>query len=371
MAIYIERLNIDCFRGIQGLILDNLNHVNIIAGDNNSGKTSVLEAMLLLRNPKEFNNILRISRNRDMSAPFCTVPIYENFMNLFPRTIYQKEISVNGICMGRPVVCRLTGWQKSILLAPEDLPIKHRPFSGRERFRPYPETPETDAFIGDLYYDIGRKQGFSEIMFHTYSRTTGREFGRDNYINIIYLSPTDHLRGNIINKIIRDDLYKDICLNVLRLFDPEIIDLLYLKNEDSSRPIEYIKHAALGSMPVSTYGDGIKKVLSLANGIAQAANGILMIDELETAIHSKYYDDIFRFIVKACMQFQVQVFITTHSMEAIDGLLATQDYDTQDSDDISVITFKKDSDNNRTYSRILPGRRVYSNREEFGFEVRL
>jgi len=97
-------------------------------------------------------------------------------------------------------------------------------------------------------------------------------------------------------------------------------------------------------MPISTYGDGIKKVLSLANGIAQATNGILMIDELETAIHAKYYDDIFRFMVKACRQFQVQLFVTTHSMEAIDKLLATQEYDNQDDDDITVITFKKDPD---------------------------
>jgi len=78
------------------------------------------------------------------------------------------------------------------------------------------------------------------------------------------------------------------------LFDPAIVDLLILRNVDNNRPTEYVKHATLGNMPLSTYGDGIKKVLSLANGIAQAAGGVLLIDEVETAIHAKYYDDIFR-----------------------------------------------------------------------------
>lgn len=64
------------------------------------------------------------------------------------------------------------------------------------------------------------------------------------------------------------------------------------------------------------------------------------------------------------------MFITTHSLEAIDGILATQDYENQEeTDDIKVVTLKKD--NEATLSRVLPGREVFENREAFGFEVRL
>ena len=42
MANHIENIDIVHFRGIHSLAIDNLNHINIIAGDNNSGKTSVL-----------------------------------------------------------------------------------------------------------------------------------------------------------------------------------------------------------------------------------------------------------------------------------------------------------------------------------------
>ena len=114
-------------------------------------------------------------------------------------------------------------------------------------------------------------------------------------------------------------------------------------------PVEYLKHKRLGNMPLSTYGDGIKKVLVLANAIIGATDGILLIDEIETAIHKKYYNDIFRFI---------------------DGLLATQDYDIQSKEDaITVVTLRRE--NHKTYSRVLQGREVFKNREAFGFEVRL
>ena len=80
--------------------------------------------------------------------------------------------------------------------------------------------------------------------------------------------------------------------------------------------------------------------------------------------------DIFRFIVKACRTFNVQVFITTHSIEAIDSLLATQDYDIQSKEDaITVVTLRRE--NHKTYSRVFHGREVFKNREAFGFEVRL
>ena len=80
---------------------------------------------------------------------------------------------------------------------------------------------------------------------------------------------------------------------------------------------------------------------------------------------------IFSFIVKACHTFNVQVFITTHSIEAIDGLLATQDYDIQSKEDaITVVTLRRE--NHKTYSRVLQGARgLLKNREAFGFEVRL
>ena len=91
---------------------------------------------------------------------------------------------------------------------------------------------------------------------------------------------------------------------------------------------------------------------------------------LSDRVNKKYYDDIFRFIVKACKSFKVQAFITTHSIEAIDGLLGTQDYDIQhELDDICVCTIKRTAEG--TVSRVLTGREVYENRESFGFEVRL
>jgi AAA15 family ATPase/GTPase len=141
-------------------------------------------------------------------------------------------------------------------------------------------------------------------------------------------------------------------------------------------PVEYLTHNKLGNMPLSSYGDGIKKVILLADRIAKAQGSILLVDEIDTAIHVKSYKDVFSFVVKACIEFHVQLFATTHNNEALDSILATQcdettgEYNKTDNDLIRVVTFRKESVS-KTSARVLTGERVFQNRENFDFEVRI
>ena len=85
MAIYIQNLHVQSFRGIKDLEVERLNHINLIVGDNNCGKTSVLEALLLLRGPSDFSNVLRVARLRDQDNSLFTgrASAFENFYSLF------------------------------------------------------------------------------------------------------------------------------------------------------------------------------------------------------------------------------------------------------------------------------------------------
>ena len=51
MARHIRQIDIQAYRGIHGLELKNLNSINILTGNNNCGKTSVLELLSGLRDP--------------------------------------------------------------------------------------------------------------------------------------------------------------------------------------------------------------------------------------------------------------------------------------------------------------------------------
>lgn len=362
----LNRLHIEGYRGIRKLGIDNLKRINLVVGDNNCGKTSVLEAIQLLRTSGDFANVYRVARQREALAYFSSGTSYDSFISMFPVTDDEKnEIKITGICNGKDIEFQLKGNREKILVDTKEI------YPGRILANRLPGGEvEADAFKGSISLKYDKDEKRNKVDINPFSRISGLQISKRDDFSIIYVSPFDHLKGSIISNIVRNETYKQICLKALQLFDSDIEDMMIFKSERGNRPVEYLRHRQLGDMQISTYGDGIKRALALSNAIAKAANGILLIDEIETEIHKKYYDDIFRFIVKACNSFNVQAFITTHSIEAIDGLLATQDYDEQvEKDDICVCTIKKTDEG--SFSRVLAGRKVYENREAFGFEVRL
>ena len=363
----LDTLKINRFRGIRNLTVEKLGPINLVVGDNNCGKTSVLEAIQLFRSAGSggLANIYKIARQRESMFGVNTNSIYENFICMFTRNEDDLVIDICANMNIRQVSYRITGKESRILM---DLGEQDR--NTRRSMVESGEETETDAFDGNVEYKNGSDIQNESIHVNRYSRISGTTISSKEDLRIVYVSPFEHLRGSVISLIVKNDGYKEICLKALQLFDPDIEDMMIFRSDIGDRAVEYLKHKKLGNMPLSTYGDGIKKVLVLSNAIAAAEGGILLIDEIETAIHKKYYDDIFGFIVKACKTFNVQAFITTHSLEAIDGLLDTQDYDKQsEKDDITVVTLKRENDH--TYSRVMSGRKVAENREAFGFEVRL
>lgn len=376
--VFLKNFSINQFRGIHGLNVKGLGDINLIVGDNNSGKTSVLEAIMLLRSTSAFSNILNVVRLRDNGffSPF-RLSVFENFLYMFNPESDEKNIEVEGLIGDTSVGIKVSGTIENVLIDMSELRDRHKNAHAMQGSSVIYDEAEVAEFQGIISSKIDDDVSNEEIRFNEYTRLTGMRASKPESIEIVYVSPTDHTNGNVFSKVVKNDDYKDIVLHVIKIFDDDIEDILYIKNEQTSRPIECLKHKKLGIMPLATYGDGIKKVLLLANSIASAAGGILLVDEIETAIHARHYDDIFKFVIKACKQFHIQLFATTHSIEAVDGFLATQcDADKEnyieDSEDvIRVVTFRKNVEKNRTDARVLSGKEVFENRKNFDFEVRL
>lgn len=375
--IYLSDLFVEQFRGIKDLEVKNLGNVNLIVGDNNSGKTSVLEAIMLLRNVKEISNILNVARLRVSTAysPFRQ-SMYDDFIYLFNQQENEKLIAVQGTINEETIGLTLHGKIENVMVDYRELNESDERMMEHHSLENTYEERIISEFQGSLDNYSAHQQASENVKINQFTKLTGMNVGLPSIVEMTYVSPTEHAFRNIFYSILKNDDYKKIVLQVIQIFDQDIEDLLYLTNEQTSRPVEYLKHKKLGNMPITTYGDGVRKVILLANSIVKSVGGILLIDEIETAIHASYYDDIFSFVIKACKQFNIQLFATTHSIEAVDGFLATQYdkesdvYDQENDDLIRIITFRKNAEKNKTDARVLTGEQVYRKREKFGFEVR-
>lgn len=78
---FINSIDITKFRGIQKLEISEFSNINLIVGDNNSGKTTFLEAIQLLFAKSQLSSIKNVINQRTVLNPNSS--FYTSFIKMF------------------------------------------------------------------------------------------------------------------------------------------------------------------------------------------------------------------------------------------------------------------------------------------------
>ncbi len=370
---FIKSIEINQFRGIQQLAVSDFSRINLIVGDNNSGKTTFLEAIQLLFAKSYLSSIRNVINQRTVLKNNNS-SFYTAFIKMFnmEQNKEQLELDIYANSDNGPLEFELRGYEK--MISGEDA-LQLSTLSARQKSQ-YKSTtdiiPETvKLFTGSVITEIGNKVVEKTI------RCTSLDNGIPGPITkkeVHYIPSFGHLRYDLLQNIVDNPEYKKLAVDILRQFDDSIVDICYTKADDGTYLETIITKSGI-NMPFSVYGDGIKKILYILNKLFDATDSIIMIDEIETGLHKKYYDTLFPVIFALADKLNVQLFIATHSIEAIDAILKYGSYENSNSKDdpIKVITLKKieTSNGSNVVARNVTGRYVYNNRKAFEFEVRL
>ncbi len=369
---FIKSIEINQFRGIQKLMISDFSDVNLIVGDNNSGKTTFLEAIQLLFAKSQLSSIKNVINQRTVLNPNNS--FYTSFIKMFnmEQNKEQLEFDIYAYSNNGTIGFELRGYERTVS---GDEALQLSTLSARQKTQ-YKRTsayiPETvKVFTGSIITQTGKKPVEKEI------RCTSLDNGIPGPIvkkEVHYIPSFGHLRYDLLQNIVDNPEYKKLAIDILRQFDNSIADICYTKADDGTY-LETIITKNGVNMPFSVYGDGIKKILYILNKLFDATDSILLIDEIETGLHKKYYDTLFPVVFALASKLNVQLFIATHSIEAIDAILRYGNYENNNgnNDPIKVITLKKvdsGSDSN-IVARNVTGKYVYDNRKVFEFEVRL
>ena len=185
---------------------------------------------------------------------------------------------------------------------------------------------------------------------------------------IVYVSPIRHAEGNLyLSQILAYPKMYEQMLQVLKEYDEDIISINYDDNERRIGKGTYkiLSKSNKKALPLNVYGDGMKKAILLMSAVIAAKDGILLLDEFETAIHTSTMNKTFKWIIESCKKLNVQVFMTSHSKEAIDKVLKCSP---ECIDDMAVYTLYKDSEG--TSVRRLDGKMAIEAQDEMGLELR-
>lgn len=361
MAIFIKEFDINAYRGIQNLKLKELNHINILTGDNNSGKTSVLELIQNVEDPAfvgTWDDMRRKSDNRKGS-------IFSGFYNMFPIDFEEKLIRYS-FCdendNWREV--SLEGQFEETQLAESEL-FRINGFMRTGAHKKQEDEIMVDTRCLHLMTRINNCEASAFSIYDFQTRLSRFEREQNIQIKTVYITPVDHAMGYpVLKQVLNNTEHYEIMLEILREFDENIISIV---TETNGTGVEYmiLSKNHRNALPLSVYGDGMKKAILLLGAIVMAKDGILLLDEFETAIHTSAMDTIFSWLLESAMKLNVQIFLTSHSKEAIDKVIRCKE---ELRPYINLYTLYKKEDKNLV--RQMSCEQAINAQESLGLELR-
>ena len=338
----IDNLTIHRFRGIRDLTLENLGQINLLVGINNSGKTTVLEAIYTYCNSLDPLAWLNTAWRREIKSSRKSK--LESLKWLFPQNIqnnsdyfYQGETKVSGNGNFGVVESKATYqefeeiWDSTKDSNEEDEEenlMDDRDNDNNEVRRgadlKLTFTPSKLISKLDIFEDKNQELPISkEFKIWENQPLTILNKYRSNWLSVDIVTPFSHRTEQLQIKLLTGAILKDLkpeIVELISMIDSEIIDLDILDPTGKNSRL-YVIHKTLGFTPLSAFGDGVRRLLFMALTIAKLKDGILLIDELETAIHTEALLSSFSWLVKWCREMNIQLFATTHSLETVDAML--------------------------------------------------
>lgn len=317
----IENISIKNFRGIKELSIENLGRINIILGNNNCGKTSVLDAILLFSgatNPRLAVTINWVRQYAKISNEMFHINFYgmnpENQIVLSGKYNSSKERTLKISCTEEDT---------------DSISEENANSTERHLYLNFKADICGKKYDTQLKYP-GETSDAASITFLKKSEYTEE-------LVCLYLPSSDPYSNNVklFSELLLDKQEKAIIKN-LRKIEPNLKDIIVANDN---------LYADLGQekrLPIQVLGDGIRKIVSILINIYKVRNGgVLLIDEIDNGLHYKSMPTLWQSILSMARKYNVQLFATTHnidSLRALNNTLGESDYaDMQDQSHIYTI----------------------------------
>ncbi|MBL0702624.1 MAG: AAA family ATPase, partial [Sulfurospirillum sp.] len=292
-----KTIKIANYKVFKNFSIDKLNKINIFAGFNNSGKTSLLEAIYLLTRQNDiasFLNLIKLKNKLKSLNP--------NWLN----QVFDEDIAVSGVFNSTETSIHFTKFETTNI-------------------------DKKDDYIASYKLDgIVNNRTFNNTI-HTFGyETLKRDNSKTKHLcNAILKSPYFYNFNEILQTYTKSIEYKSqdgklvlsMIIEFIKKIDSSINDIKLVDDNDIKRFIVDSNKFTEKNLDIANYGEGLQRIFEIALSFAYSQNGILCIDEFETAMHYSLLKDFTKFVQELANKFNVQVFLTSHSKECIDAFV--------------------------------------------------
>ena len=317
----LQTLAIRGYRGFESYRLTNLTRVNLVVGKNNCGKTSVLEAIELLVSGGHPSVFLR-SNARRRGAGLGEVSSNVSHMFFGHKCVPDASFNLSSDDTGRTLSVKI--------LALEDVGDEAEAWfphgeQRQQRSPGYPDEAVMPMFGMSINADAPKKKIVLPVtedgsfrLDHPNLWMRDRPSGLPvHFYSLESLNPRS--MGGMWDTVLARGLEAEI-VNDMRLLEPDLDSIHFLTSAGSKSGILVGLRGVGHRLPIDSYGDGIRRLLAMRLSLVGAANGFLLIDEIDTGLHWTIMEEMWQFVVEVARKSNVQIIATTHSLDCIKGL---------------------------------------------------
>ena len=303
----ISSIHVEGFRGFERFDMEELGHVNLLVGTNNSGKTSLLEALHLLTSRADPRALWKILWRRGENGIERTRPSGRGYpevdtSHLFTGHRLQAKTAFTLSAMNQTPrqylkveVADLTEKESDLFSLPGENVTK---LGLRLMGAPSPLT--------DLI-PLSSSGTLSSESLET-PRRLQRGQSRDYVSRVRYITSDAMDTDDLVEmwNVIALTSDEELVLTALACIDPGIERIVALGTPyrrdwsgSTGRSGFIVKHSRFESpIPIGSMGDGIWRLFSLAIAITQCRGGVLLVDEIDTGLHYSAMSDMWKLIIK-------------------------------------------------------------------------
>jgi hypothetical protein len=329
----IESVTIKGYRAFPSFSMENLGRVNLLVGKNNTGKTSILEAVYLLAAQGEPNALWRILARRGEQIPSDPTVTRSQQPELDIRHLFHGHDLLVDSCAS----ITTTNQSPARALSFTVVEAKRKGFEAL-----WAQMPVEAESIGvpRLSLDIAGKPSPVAPMIPLSVRGGIRPEMVPILNNMaINAKKTDVVIPQFITSesVAWNELValwpllfslepgEKHVISALKILEPRIEGI------NLSGQLQYgivgmragFKVRLEGdknTVPIGSLGEGTWRMLALAMMLWRAKGNILLVDEIDSGLHHTVMADMWKMIIATARELDVQVFATTHSYDCVYSL---------------------------------------------------
>ena len=376
----LESLRIEGFRKYKDFSLGGFNKINFILGDNNIGKTSILEAIFAWacgQNVTPFIHIpLARGRYTNIQNPYWVME--ELLATVNERHTLPLKMAFEGVYCGKAE-------RFEHVIYPSDLLTDYDSSYKNELVKFVPRTNEalqdqaaaSAGFSGIASFspvvvanwEILHNKKKTKSVFtapYTSARNT-KPFQSAKFIDLLSFAAVNE-NVQMYASLKRERLLEEVADEMRRIF-PQIKGFDMIPYPDGSQSPVSIENQDGSFLPMYAYGDGVQKWFYVLGSLALYKRYIVCIDEVDAGFHPAAQISFCTSMIQTANKNGVQLFLTTHNIEFMDNLLKTIVTDNYpDAESIRIITLRNTQEGLRT--RNMSAKEAYEAREIYNMELR-